>query len=110
RARTETASRVRGRIERVLAAAKVNGYRTGDNPALWRGHLAEILPKRSKVAKVRHHPALPWANMPEFMTRLRERDGITARALEFTILTAVRTNETIGATFDEFDLVARTWT
>lgn len=107
--KTETASRVRGRIERVLSAAKVNGYRSGDNPAVWRGHLAELLPKRSKVQRVRHHPALPWKQVPAFMARLRARDGITPRALEFTILTAVRTNETIGATFDEFDLPNKIW-
>jgi integrase len=109
RARTETASRVRGRIERVLSSAKARGLRQGENPAQWRGHLDALLPVRSKVRPVTHHPALPWARMPAFMGRLRERDGITARALEFTILTAVRTNETIGAAFDEFDLAAKTW-
>jgi integrase len=107
--KTETAGRVRGRIERVLAFAKVRGWRTGENPALWRGHLREILPKRSKLRKVKNHPALPYKVLPTFMARLRNKDGITARALEFTILTATRTSEAIGATFDEFDLDAKLW-
>jgi integrase len=107
--KTETASRVRGRIDRVLSAAKVNGYRSGDNPAVWRGHLAELLPKRSKVRKVQHHPALDWRKVPAFIARLRERDGFTPRALELTVLTAVRTSETRFATFNEFDLANRTW-
>lgn len=108
--KTETASRVRGRIERVLASAKARGLRTGENCATWRGHLDTILPPRTKVRKVKHHAALPWKQVPAFMARLRARDGTTSRALEFTILTAVRTNETIGATFDEFDLDGRLWT
>jgi len=108
--KTETATRVRGRIERVLAAAKTQGLRSGDNPAAWRGHLDTLLPKRTKVQRVEHYAALPWKQVPVFMARLREREGITPRALEFTILTAVRTNETIGATFDEFDLDAKVWT
>ena len=107
--KTETASRVRGRIERVLRAAKTRGLRDGENPAMWRGHLAEILPERSKIAPVEHHPALPYKDVPGFIARLRAKKGMTALALEFTILTAVRTSEAIGATFDEFDLAAKMW-
>ena len=99
----------RGRIERVLRAAKVRGLRDGENPAVWRGHLAEILPKRSKIAPVEHHPALPYEDVPAFVARLRAKKGITALALEFTILTAVRTSEAIGAKFNEFDLAAKVW-
>ena len=106
---TETASRVRGRIERVLSSAKVRGLRDGENPALWRGHLAEILPNRSKIAPVEHHPALPYEDVSAFIARLRAKKGITALALEFTILTAVRTSEAIGAKFNEFDLAAKVW-
>ena len=87
----ETANRVRGRIEKVLDWAKARGYREGDNPARWRGHLETQLPRRSKVRAVRHHPALPFADLPEFMAELRVREGLSARALEFTILTAART-------------------
>lgn len=89
-ARSETASRVRGRIEAVLDWAKARGLRTGENPARWRGHVSNLLPKRSKVRRVRHHPALPYADVAAFMKSLQARDGISARALEFTILTAWR--------------------
>lgn len=108
--KAETASRVRGRIENVLDWAKARHYRSGDNPARWRGHLDKLLPARSKVAKVQHHPALPHAALPSFMKRLRAMDSISARALEFTILTAVRTSEAIGATEAEIDFEAKVWT
>jgi integrase len=106
----ETASRVRGRIERILDWAKVSGYRTGENPARWRGHLDHLLPARGKVRTVEHHAALPHAELPGFLVALREQQGIAARALEFTILTASRTGETIGARWSEFDLLNKTWT
>jgi integrase len=108
--KTETAGRVRGRIESVLDWAKARKHRQGENPAQWKGHLDKLLPARSKVARVKHHPALPFAEISAFMADLRGRDGISPRALEFTILTAVRTNETIGARWSEIDLRARTWT
>ena len=95
--KTETASRVRGRIESVLDWAKARHFRSGDNPARWRGHLDKLLPARSKVQKVKHHAAMPYAALPGFMERLRGVDSVSARALEFTVLTAVRTGETIGA-------------
>ena len=106
----ETASRVRGRIETVLDWATARGYRTGDNPARWRGHLDQLLPRKTKVHKVRHQPAMPYADVPAFMARLRAHDSISARALEFTGLAAVRTNETIYAAWAEIDLAAKTWT
>ncbi|MER9277628.1 integrase arm-type DNA-binding domain-containing protein [Mesorhizobium sp. M0522] len=109
--RTETASRVRGRVESVLDWATVRGFRPkGDNPARWRGHLDKTLPARAKVAKVQHHAAMPYDELPAFMTRLRSMDSISARALEFTVLTAVRTGEAIGATEDEFDFQKKLWT
>ncbi|RWC25943.1 MAG: site-specific integrase [Mesorhizobium sp.] len=108
--KTETASRVRGRVELVLDWAKARHYRSGDNPARWRGHLDKLLPARSKVAKVQHHEALPYADLPAFMARLRAMDSISARALEFTILNAVRTGEAIGATENEFDFEKKLWT
>jgi integrase len=106
----ETAARVRGRIETVLTAATVKGLRTGQNPAAWKGHLAELLPARGKVAPVVHHAALPWKDMPTFFLRLQAADGLGARALEFAILTAARTGEVLGATWAEFDLDAAVWT
>jgi integrase len=108
--KTETAKRTRGRIERVLAWAKGRGLRDGENPTRWSGHLDEMLPSPSKIAAARHHPALPYAELPEFMAELRSRDSLSARALEFTILCGARTSEVIGATWDEFDLGAKTWT
>jgi integrase len=104
-----TAGRIRGRIERVLAWATVSEYRRGENPARWRGHLAEMLPAKNKIHKVEHHKALPYAELPAFMERLRERDGLSARALEFTILTAVRTHELRGACWSEIDFAAKVW-
>lgn len=106
----ETASRVRGRIERVLDWAKVSGFRTGENPARWRGHLDQLLPKKSKVRKVEHHAALPYGELPDFMVALRARTATSARALEFAVLTAARTGEVIGARWDEIDLQAKAWT
>jgi integrase len=108
--RTETAKRLRGRIERVLAWAKGRGLRDGENPARWSGHLDEMLPSPAKIAAARHHPALPYAELPEFMAELRGRDNLSARALEFTILTAARTSEVIGAEWNEIDLGAKVWT
>ena len=108
--KTETANRVRGRIERVLDWARVHGLRAGDNPARWRGHLDKLLPKPSKVGKRRHHEAMPYADVPAFMARLAERDGAARRALRFTILTAARTGEVTGAEWSEFDLAAAVWT
>jgi integrase len=107
--KTETASRVRSRIEAVLDWARVKGYRHGENPARWRGHLDQILPKRSKVQRVRHHPALPFAELPAFLKRLREMPGTAPKALEFTILTIARTNETIGGKIPEIDMTAAVW-
>ena len=107
--KTETASRVRGRIESVLDWATVRGYRTGENPARWRGHLEALLPARTRVRKVRHHPALPYTELPTFMEALRTRSGRGARALEFLILTAARTGEVIGADWAEIDLERKVW-
>ena len=104
----ETASRVRGRIEKVLDAAKAKGLRTGENPARMRGHLEHLLPKRGK-ATVKHHAALPYAEMPTFMVALRQREGIAAKALELAILTAARSGEVRGMTWAEVDLDAKLW-
>jgi integrase len=105
----ETASRVRGRIERVLDWAKVRGFRQGENAARWRGHLDALLPARSKVRKVKHHAALRYDEVGTFMTELQAREGIAARALEFTILTAARTGEVLGARREEIDFQAKVW-
>jgi integrase len=101
---------VRGRIEAVLHWAKVRGYRQGDNPARWRGHLDQLLPARAKVRAVQHHAAVPYDELPAFLAALRAREAVAARALEFAILTAARTGETIGARWDEIDLQTRVWT
>lgn len=106
----ETASRLRGRVEKVIDWATVRGYRTGENPARWRGHLDKLLPKLEKRKRVEHHPALPFDETGAFMQSLRKQEGIASRALEFTILTAARTGEVISATVDEFDLGAAIWT
>jgi integrase len=108
--KTETASRLRGRIESVLDWAAARGYRQGDNPARWRGHLDKLLPARAKVQKVQHHSALPYAEIGAFMSDLRDQEGTAALALEFLILTATRTNEVIGAKWAEIDLGAGLWT
>jgi integrase len=97
----ETANRVRGRIESILDWAKARSYRAGENPARWKGHLDNLFPARSKVKKIIHHPALPYEQLPPFMATLRARDGLAAKALEFTILTAGRTSEVLGARWDE---------
>jgi integrase len=106
----ETASRVRGRIESVLDWATARGYRQGENPARWRGHLENLLPKKSKVRRVEHHAALPYDEFAEFMVELRGQEGVAARALEFAILSVARTAEVIGAQWSEFDLSTRLWT
>ncbi len=108
--RNETADRLRGRIERVLDWAKVSGHRDGENPARWRGHLDKILPKPSKVQNPVHHPALPFKDMVAFMKELRQHDCMAAKCLEFTILTAARTGESIAARWDEFDMAGKVWT
>lgn len=101
--KTETATRLRTRIEAVLAWATVSGFRKGDNPARWRGNLDALLAKPGKVAKVKHHKALPFAELPGFMTALKAREGTAARALEFLVLTAARSGEVRGATWGEID-------
>ena len=106
----ETASRVRGRIEAILDWATARGFRVGENPARWRGHLDKLLPKKTKVRRVEHHAALPFAEMGTFLAELRKQSGVGARALEFAILTAARTGEAIGARWEELDLTERTWT
>jgi integrase len=107
--KTETASRVRGRVESVLDWATARGYRTGDNPARWRGHLENLLPRRSKVQTVIHHAALPYSEISAFIQELTEQEGVAKDALKFLILTATRTSETIGATWNEFDLSDKIW-
>lgn len=107
--KTETASRVRGRIESILDWAAARKYRNSENPARLRGHLDYLLPPRRKVAKVQHHPALPYKGIPAFMADLRSREGIGGLALEFTILTAARTGETLGAKWDEIDIENKVW-
>ena len=104
----ETATRVRARIERVLDAAKVRGLRAGDNPARWKGHLEVLLPRRKPGAR-RNHPAMPYSEVPAFVAELRARPALSARALEFLILTAARTSEVINASWDEFDFEVKLW-
>ena len=106
----ETASRVRGRIEAVLDAATVRGYREGPNPAQWRGNLAHVLPARARVRKVAHRAALPFDDVPAFLAALQTRPSMAARALEFAIFTAARTAEVLGARWSEIDLSAKVWT
>ena len=110
RTKTETASRVRQRVEAVLSAAKARGLRTGENPAAWRGHLDALLPTISKRKRVEHHTAMPWQDVPAFMTELRRRSNMSAWALQFTILTACRTGEIIGAQWAEIDPQTGIWT
>lgn len=107
--KAETASRLRGRIENVLACAKARGWFQGENPALWRGHLSTMLPKRQKLQRGRH-AAMPYSDVPTFMVSLRSRPAISARALEFTILTAARSGEVYGARWPEIDLDKAVWT
>lgn len=106
----ETASRVRGRIEAVLNSAKARGLRSGENPAAWRGHLDHLLPAKGKVRRVKHHAAMPYKQVPAFMKALRENSSISARCLEFTILTCARTSEALGAQWSEIDFGNRLWT
>ncbi|MGA7450875.1 MAG: integrase arm-type DNA-binding domain-containing protein [Rhodoplanes sp.] len=108
-AKAETASRVRGRIERVLDAAAARGLRSRDNPARWRGHLANLLPKHQKFSRG-HHAAMPFDDVPAFVARLREAEGVSAPALEFAILTAARSGEVLGARWSEIDLTGKVWT
>lgn len=108
--KTETASRLRGRIEKVLGWATFRGFREGENPARWKDHLDHHLPLRSDVRKVKHHASLPYSEIGGFMVDLRKRDGTSARALEFAILCASRSGEVRGMTFDEIDLERRLWT
>jgi integrase len=107
--KAETASRVRGRIEAILDAAKVRGYRTGENPARWRGHLAQILPARTKLSRG-HHKAAPYDEVPKILKALHSHRAVGALALEFTILTAARTGEVLGATWEEIDFQKGVWT
>lgn len=108
--KAETASRLRGRLEAVLDWATVHRYRTGDNPARWKGHLDALLPARSKVAKSKHFAALPWRDMKPFMAELRQQSGIGALALQFTILTAARSGEVRGMAWYEVDFEHKLWT
>jgi integrase len=110
RTKTETASRVRGRIENILDWATTHQYRQGENPARWKGHLENLLPERSRVAKVEHHAALPFREIGDFMAQLREQEGFAAKTLQFCILTATRSGETRGARWVEIDLTERIWT
>ncbi len=109
RTKTETASRVRGRIEAILDHAKVRGQRDGENPARWHGHLEMTYPAKGEVAPVKHHTSLPYSAMPAFWPKLQVQDGLGARALELTILTAARSGETLGARWPEFDFDAKEW-
>ncbi|MEM6464968.1 MAG: site-specific integrase [Pseudomonadota bacterium] len=109
-AKPETANRVRQRIEAVLDYASALGIRTGDNPARWRGHLDHLLPKPTRVRAIKHHPALPHAEIADLMAQLAMREGVAARALAFTVLTAARSGETRGMTWAEVDLDAKIWT
>lgn len=106
----ETAGRIRGRIEVILDACTARGERKGPNPARWKGHLANLLPKQEKVRRVRHHPALPYSELARFVQQLRSERGTASRALEFTILTAARTSEVTGARWPEIDFGAKVWT
>lgn len=108
--KTETATRVRQRIEAVMSWAKVSKFRTGDNPARWEENLKELLSAPSKIAPVKHFAALPWQQIGQFMTALRKRPGVSARALEFTILNASRSGEVRGATWPEINFEEKLWT
>jgi integrase len=110
RTKTETATRVRTRLEAVLSYAEAHNWRSGGNPARWRGHLSVILPSPQKLKELKHHSALPYGELPSFMGILSKTDGMGARALELTILTATRTKESLGARWEEFDLNNQVWT
>src|ERR1019366_10781488 len=105
----ETASRLRGRVEAVLDAAKAQGHRSGENPAAWRGHLAHLLPKRGILTRG-HHAAMAYGDVPAFIGQLREREALAAMALEFCILTATRSGEVLGACWCEIDTAVKVWT
>ena len=107
--RPETANRLRGRCERVWDFAKARGHCSGENPFRWRGHLDKLLPKRARLTRG-HHKAMPFADVPAFVGRLRAMQGVAPRALEFAILTAARSGEVLGARWDEIDLRAKVWT
>ena len=106
----ETASRLRGRLECILDWARVHRLRDGENPARWRGNLDHLLPMKSKIRRVVHHAALPYSQVPAFVAQLRQQTMMAARALEFLLLTATRTSETLNATWDEIDSIGRLWT
>jgi integrase len=108
--KTETATRLRGRIESILDWATTHKFRRDENPARWRGHLENLLANPNKIAPVKNHPALPWREISTFMTELRKREGVSARAIEFAILTACRSGEIRGARWSEIDLDAKLWT
>jgi integrase len=108
--KADIASRLRGRIEAILGAATVRGLRAGPNPATWRGNLEHLLPKKSRVHRITHHVAMPYADLPAFLVTLRARQGAAARALELLILTALRTGEVLGARWAEIDAAAALWT
>ena len=108
--KTETASRLRGRIEKVVSFAIVQGWRAGPNPAVWRGHLELMFPARAKVCPVQHYAALDWREAPAFLAKLREQDSMGALALQFAILTATRSGEVRGATWAEIDIERAVWT
>jgi len=110
RTKTETARRVRQRLEAILSWATVSQYRSGDNPARWANNLSEVLPAPGKIKKVKHHRALDWRDVPSFMSDLKNREGVSARALEFIVLTAARSGEVRFATWDEIDLKNKVWT
>ena len=108
--KTETASRLRGRIESVLGWAATSGYRTGENPARWKGHLENLLANISKTSRTKNHPSLPWQQVADFMAALKAREGNASRAIEFAILTACRSGEVRGARWSEFDFKEKVWT
>jgi len=108
--KTKTAVDVRSRIELILSWAKIHGHRDGENPARWKGHLDNALPKPSKVSKVQHHPAMPYADVPNFLAQLRGKTAFGALALEWTILAAARSDETLGAEWAEIDVGKKVWT
>lgn len=108
--KVETGTRLRGRIERIWDAEKVRGTVSGENPARWRGHLEHLLPRANKIKRTRHHPAMPYDALPAFMAALRSRDGLSRKALEFTILTAARTDETVGMAWGEVNRKRALWT
>ena len=108
--KTETASRVRGRIEKILSWATVSGYRKGENPARWRGHLDNLMPPPSRMRRVKHHAAMPYSEVGNFIQQLRNGSGVSHRALEFVILTAARTQEVLGSNWNEIDFETGLWT